>query len=161
MPDEDRGRCRDCGADLVDWATLHKRDLDQVSSLFAELPKELIRHHFWHMPVPPELRAKAERYRREVIATRVRKAIHTRVAPSWNERWDGQQTPMEHGDNAQIYFLGMHATACCCRKCMEYWHGIQREDPLTNEQEAYFAALVWLYVCQRLGWEESIGLLVP
>lgn len=162
MAPTERGRCRDCGADLVDWETVHERDINQVTQLFAELPKELIRHHYWHMAIPQDIREKAERYRREVVANRVVKAIGSRLsAPSGEIYHDGTQTPMEDSPGAQIYYLGMHATATCCRKCMEYWHGIPREEALTDEQLSYFVALVWLYVCQRLGWKDSVQLLAP
>lgn len=161
-PPEEVGKCRDCGADLVDWQAVHKRDISQVDKLFAELPKELIRHHYWHFAIPQQIVKKANRWNRDTIAKRTRQAVHARVGPPSSEIFrDGTQTPMEHGPDAQIYFLGMHATACCCRKCMEYWHGIPREQRLTAEHEAYFAALVWLYVCQRIGWQEDIGLLAP
>jgi hypothetical protein len=54
-----------------------------------------------------------------------------------------------------VYFLGMHAVAACCRKCMEYWHGIPRERALTAEEVTYFASLVWLYVCHKLDWPDA------
>lgn len=161
-PDQQRGRCRDCSADLVDWETLHRRDLAQIDTLFAELPKELIRHHYWHVAVPAEVRQRATRYRPEVIADRTIRAIHTRVAPASSDLGrDGMQTPDLHSESRQIYFMGMHAVACCCRKCMEYWHGIPREQRLGAEDERYFAALVWAYVCQRMDWPQHTGVLEP
>jgi hypothetical protein len=161
-PAEQRGCCRDCGADLVDWETVHRRDLAQIDTLFTELPKELIRHHYWHVTVPAEVRQRAVRYRPEVIADRTTRAIHTRVGPPSSELGrDGMQTPDLHSDSRQIYFMGMHAVAACCRKCMEYWHGIPREERLSTEEERYFATLVWAYVCQRMDWSEHAGLLAP
>jgi hypothetical protein len=162
MTEDERGRCRNCGADQVDWETLHRRDLAHMDALFAELPKELIRHHYWHMPIPERIAGKAQRVRPEVVAERTRAAIHSRVGPPSSELFrDGTQTPNEHGSDAQIYYLGMHAVAACCRKCMEYWHGIPREQRLAPVQEQYFAALVWAYVCQRMGWPEHDGLVAP
>lgn len=159
---EDRGRCRDCGADLVDWETVHRRDWANAEAVFAELPKELIRHHYWHVAVPIEVRERATRYRPEVIADRTRRAIHTRVGPPSSELGrDGMQTPILNSDARQIYFMGMHAVAACCRKCMEYWHGIPRDQRLDADDERYFAALVWAYVCQRMEWPERTGLLAP
>jgi Domain of unknown function (DUF4186) len=159
-PAKQHGHCRDCGADLVDWETLHQRDLDQIDALFAELPKELIRHHYWHTTIPEAVLTKARRYRPEVIAKRTTAAIHSRVGPASSAIFrDGTQTPDEYSENAQIYFLGMHAVAVCCRKCMEYWHGIPREQPLTVADEQYFSELVWAYVCQRMDWPEYLGLI--
>jgi ribosomal protein L34E len=151
-------RCRDCGADLVEWERLHRRDLEDCAFLFAELPKELVRHHFWHCEIPERTHRSAEYFSREVIARRTRGAIRARVSDAAND-WDGTQTPMDPEKGAQIYHFGMHATACCCRKCMQYWHGIPRERPLTEEELDYFSTLVWLYVCTRMGWQESEGLI--
>ena len=160
--EDQNGRCRDCGADLVDWETVHRRDIDEIDALFTELPKELIRHHYWHVEIPQAIRHRANRYRRAVIADRTAKAVHTRVAPASTELGrDGMQTPDLHSEKAQIYFMGMHATACCCRKCMEYWHGIPREQPLAPGDERYFAALVWAYICERMNWPDDPGLLMP
>ncbi len=160
MSEEERGRCRDCGADLVDWETVHQRDMARVELLFAELPKELIRHHYWHVAIPEEVRARAGCYRPEVVADRTRRAIHTRVGPPSSELGrDGMQTPDLLSEDRQIYFMGMHAVAACCRKCMEYWYGIPREQRLSDSDEHYFAALVWAYVCQRMQWPEQADLL--
>lgn len=159
-PQRERGRCRDCGAGLVDWETIHRRDLSRIHELFTELPKELIRHHYWHVAIPGEIRTRALHYRPEVIADRTHRAIHTRVGPPSVELGrDGMQTPDLHSDSRQIYFLGMHAVAACCRKCMEYWHGIPRGQRLSIDDERYFAALVWAYVCQRMSWPEHAGLI--
>lgn len=152
-------RCRDCGADLIAWEQLHQRQISNADLLFSQLPKELIRHHFWHMDIPESMIRKTKRYRPEVIADRTEKAIRSHVGEAADD-WDGQQTPMEHADNAQIYFCGMHATACCCRKCMQYWHGIPADRPLTEAEITYFAALVWKYVCIRIGWSEHHDLLL-
>lgn len=153
-------KCRDCGADLVEWERLHRRDPADFEFLLAELPKELIRHHYWHMDVPDSIRERTHRYRPEVIAQRTKKAVRSRVAYPAGE-WDGTQTPMEEAPNAQIYFLGMHAVACCCRKCMQYWHGIPRDRALSDQELSYFTSLVWLYVCRRLGWDGLEEMLVP
>jgi hypothetical protein len=159
-PSDKRGRCRDCGADLVDWETLHRRDLERIDALLDELPKELIRHHYWHTPIPDAVLSKARGYRPWVIAKRTRAAIHSRVGPASSTIFrDGTQTPDEHSESSQMYFLGMHAVAACCRKCMEYWHGIPCERPLTVADEHYFSELVWAYVCQRMDWAEHLGLI--
>jgi hypothetical protein len=153
MASEYRGRCRDCGADVVDWQAAHARDLAHAPSLLADLPKELIRHHYWHMELPTDVRARAMRFRPEVIASRTLLAIASRVSKPADEIFrDGTQTPNEHSRDAQVYYIGMHAVACCCRKCMEYWHGIPRAEPLDRGEQLYFASLVWIYVCLKLGW---------
>lgn len=162
MAPEEHGSCRDCGVDVVDWEVAHARDLSRAGAVFDELPKELVRHHYWHMDLPEPIRAKAERGTPAALAARARRAIDSRVsAPSRAIFRDGTQTPNERSRDAQVYFLGMHAVAACCRKCMEYWHGIPRERPLTEDEQRYFAALVWMYVCHKLDWPDEVGLLSP
>jgi hypothetical protein len=51
MTPDQRGRCRACGADLVDWDRLHRRDESDARHTFEALQRELIRHHFFHKPV--------------------------------------------------------------------------------------------------------------
>ena len=152
--------CRDCGADLVEWERLHQRDFADYPFLFEELPKELIRHHCWHMDIPEHVLERTKRYHPEVIASRTKKAVRSRVAEPADE-WDGTQTKMPESPEAQIYFMGMHATACCCRKCMQYWHGIPMDRELTEKELTYFASLVWLYVCQRMKWHGLGEVLIP
>jgi hypothetical protein len=48
MAQADRGRCRACGADLVDWHRLHQREIADAKCTFRGLKHELIRHHFFH-----------------------------------------------------------------------------------------------------------------
>ena len=48
MTEEQRGKCRYCGADLVDWDRLHMRDFGDVAHTFAALKNEMIRHYFFH-----------------------------------------------------------------------------------------------------------------
>src|SRR5947199_5312284 len=45
MAPAERGRCRSCGADLVDWSRVHRRDKADAAYTFAALQFELIRHH--------------------------------------------------------------------------------------------------------------------
>ena len=39
------GRCRSCGADLIDWSRVHRRDLEDADFTFESLRRELVRHH--------------------------------------------------------------------------------------------------------------------
>jgi hypothetical protein len=49
-----------------------------------------------------------------------------------------------------VYHYGQHATATCCRRCFEYWHGVPLERPLDSEHLEYATALVWRYIEERL-----------
>jgi hypothetical protein len=43
---------------------------------------------------------------------------------------DGMQTPMR----GYSVFVAQHATATCCRVCLEKWHRIPQNRPLTHEE---------------------------
>ncbi len=51
----------------------------------------------------------------------------------FDEVKDGKQTPMR----GHPVFIAQHATATCCRGCLEKWYGISRKKEL-NEKEVHF-----------------------
>ena len=59
---------------------------------------------------------------------------------------DGAQTPFQ----GNIVYYGQHATAACCRKCIEIWHGIPRGRQLTDEELDYLAAMLMVYVLYKM-----------
>jgi len=58
---------------------------------------------------------------------------------------DGTQTPF----SGNIIYYAQHATATCCRKCAEEWHGIDRNRPLTEDEIKYMVDLIILYIEKR------------
>jgi Domain of unknown function (DUF4186) len=50
--------------------------------------------------------------------------------------------------NAMCY--GQHATATCCRKCLEYWHAIPQGNDLSESELDYLTQLVCLYIEDRI-----------
>jgi hypothetical protein len=67
--------------------------------------------------------------------------IETRLGPA-NPRRDGKQTPFR----GHPVFIAQHATATCCRKCLEKWYEIPQGRPLTvaEQQHAVAAIARWL-----------------
>ena len=51
---------------------------------------------------------------------------------------DGKQTPMKN----HPVFIAQHATATCCRGCLEKWHHIPKNKPLTEEEIHYIVSLI-------------------
>jgi hypothetical protein len=145
MAAEDHGKCRQCGADLVDWTRVHLRNIRDASHTFTSLKHELIRHHFFHEIIDEGAVAHARRKGRIKLHLAVRSRLQKYLAPAAPPR-DGRQTPLQ--GNA-IYYA-QHATACCCRKCLEYWHAIPQGRPLTEKEFEYCAALIELYLKERL-----------
>lgn len=149
MSENQKGRCRSCGIDLINWSRIHQRRIEDANVTFQSLKYEWIRHYFWHVPIDQRVAKHARRKGRVVLGTHVEKRIRQSVGG--RSAWDGRQTPMQ-GQKVNIIHYGQHAVACCCRVCMEYWHGIPVESPLTEEQIAYFSKLVLLYIDERMPW---------
>jgi len=67
--------------------------------------------------------------------------IIARLVPAFPPN-DGKQTPMR----GHPVFIAQHATATCCRSCLERWHHIERGRELTDEEQGYIVAVIsrWL-----------------
>jgi hypothetical protein len=145
MAEKDHGKCRECGADLIDWTRVHLRNIGDAEHTFAALKHELVRHHFFHKTIDDGAVAHARRKGRINLHQAVCTRLEKHLAPAAPPR-DGYQTPME--GNA-IYYA-QHATACCCRKCLEYWHAIPQGRELTDQELEYCKSLIELYLKERL-----------
>ena len=77
--------------------------------------------------------------------------VSQRLAPAVIPN-DGKQTPMK----GHPIFIAQHATACCCRGCLEKWHHFPRGKELTEEQQDYVVDVLMEWVGrQREGYEVS------
>lgn len=150
------GRCRACGAELVDWERLYKRDLSDVVHTFNSLKYELIRHHFWHLEIDQKAVNHACRKGKIGIRTAAENRIRKYVGPAKPVR-DGRQTPKE----GNAIFYAQHATASCCRTCIEYWHNIPKGRELTDEEIDYLTNLILLYIEERLPFLKENGEKIP
>ena len=66
---------------------------------------------------------------------------------------DGKQTPMR-GHPA---FKAMHATACCCRGCMEKWWRVKRHQALSEEQQRKAVGLVMAWIRKSMPMKDLRG----
>ena len=145
MTPEQRGRCRICGADLVDWQRLHRRDLSDAVHTFTALKHELIRHHFFHCPIDDKAIRHAQRKGRIQLWDAVRHRLQKCLALAEPVR-DGRQTPRE----GNTIYYAQHATATCCRTCLEYWHNIPKGRPLKSQEFDYCVQLIDLFLDEKL-----------
>lgn len=152
------GRCRACGADLVDWERVDKHDLSDVTYTFDTLRKELVRHYYWHLAIDQRAKNHALRKGSIEMRTYAEKRIRTSVGPERPYR-DGTQTPIHQSGN--IVHYAQHATASCCRTCIEEWHGIPRGRALTEPEIEYLTELAMLYIKERLPELTSEGKKIP
>ena len=59
---------------------------------------------------------------------------------------DGKQTPY----SGHPVFVAQHATACCCRGCLQKWHGIAPGRVLSNEEQHYIVDILMRWLGQEL-----------
>ncbi len=115
------------------------RSLDQV---FARLAGSQFRQRF-------HLGDRERRYLEErglqTVLEHARGFVDARLAPEHPLR-DGKQTPY-HGHPV---FVAQHATACCCRGCLEKWHGIPRGHRLSEAEHQHVLAGLERWLRQAL-----------
>ena len=63
-----------------------------------------------------------------------------------NPENDGKQTPMR----GHPVFAAQHATACCCRSCLEKWHNIPSGKVLTKAEQAYIADVIMEWIAKEI-----------
>ncbi|HEX9944734.1 MAG TPA: DUF4186 family protein [Thermoanaerobaculia bacterium] len=143
------GRCRACGADLVDWERVHRRDLCDARYTFNALRFEMIRHHFWHVTLTAYAVNYARRKGRRNLRLATARQIRKLVGGSRHVR-EGYQTPRETSSGANAIHYAQHATASCCRRCIAEWHGIPEGRALTESEIEYLADLATLYIEARV-----------
>ena len=55
---------------------------------------------------------------------------------------DGKQTPYR----GHPVFVAQHATATCCRSCLERWHGIPKGRELSTDEQAYAVDVICRWI---------------
>lgn len=71
--------------------------------------------------------------------------IEKRIAPA-NIPNDGKQTPMR----GHPVFTAQHATATCCRGCINKWHKFPKDVQLTKEQQKYLVDLIMEWIKRQV-----------
>lgn len=67
--------------------------------------------------------------------------IEKRLAPAIIPN-DGKQTPMR----GHPVFIAQHATATCCRECLEKWHKIEKNKALSEEEKKYISDVIMSWI---------------
>ena len=90
----------------------------------------------------------------ETIKEHAYQFINTRVAPA-NPKNDGKQTPMR----GHPVFTAQHATATCCRGCIQNGHGLEKGRALNEVEIDYVVALVIGWIEQQFAGRSHINIL--
>ncbi len=143
------GKCRECEIELVDWDIVQRKDLGDIDTTIAFLKKENIRHHFWNIPINKNFKWANVVQGKDKLSQKALKRLKQSVGCVVSEIFfDGRQTPVTQWN---IIFFAQHATATCCRQCIQYWYGIPYDRELTEIELDYFQKLIMRYIDEKLG----------
>lgn len=141
-----KGVCYECGDGAIDWPRMHKNDINDSKFIFDSLNKELIRYIFWQIKIEKIALENAKKLSKVELRAEAEKILRQRIK-KYNPFIDNRQTPLGK-DNIINY--AQHASGTCCRKCMEAWHGIPKEQELTTDQLKFCTDLVMKFIEERL-----------
>jgi hypothetical protein len=115
------------------------RELDE---LFAALAKSAFRRKF-------HLQGKDLEYLHNkgltTVLSHANDVISKRLALAFPEK-DGKQTPFR----GHPVFVAQHATACCCRGCLEKWHRIPKGRSLSVDELTYILNVLKYWLLEEL-----------
>jgi hypothetical protein len=77
----------------------------------------------------------------DVVRQHAAELLARRLAPAAPHK-DGQQTPYR----GHPVFVAQHATATCCRTCLERWHGIPKGRELTTGEQQYAVDVICRWI---------------
>ncbi len=111
---------------------------NQIAQALASLKSSKFRSKF-------KLTEKDRQYIRDKGINTIRQHaidfISARIAPQFPKN-DGKQTPMK----GHPVFIGQHATATCCRGCIQKWHRIKKEKELTDQEIQFLVELIMRWI---------------
>lgn len=116
--------------------------MDQCFNVLDKLAKSKFRSRF-------KLRTKELEYIKDKGLDKIRSHacdfIRDRVAPTKPIN-DGKQTPMR----GHPIFIAQHATATCCRGCIEKWHKFPKGRELTASEQEYLVSVIMEWVNRQI-----------
>lgn len=80
----------------------------------------------------------------ETIRRHAEDFVRLKLAPAEPTN-DGKQTPM-HGHPV---FKAMHATACCCRGCLNKWYRVPQGRALTEAEQKRIVNLLMAWIARQ------------
>ena len=114
----------------------------RVNRILESLSKSKFRSSFY-------LKKKDKEYVKEkgmkTIEKHARDFIEKRLAPKEIKN-DGRQTPMK----GHPVFIAQHATATCCRGCLNKWHKIPKNIELSEEQKNYVVEVIIAWIIKQM-----------
>ena len=114
-------------------------DYSAYSDIFNRLSQSDFRSEF---RLSKKDREYVERRGMDTIRRHAENFIEQRISPAASAN-DGKQTPMR----VHPVFLAQHATATCCRGCLNKWYAIPPGRELTDSERQFVVSLIcrWIY----------------
>ena len=113
-----------------------------IDEALAKLQKSTFRAKF-------SLSAKDKEYIAEKGMERIRSHaedfVKLRLAPAYIPN-DGKQTPMR----GHPVFVAQHATACCCRGCLNKWYKVPQNRELTESEQQRIVKLIMAWIEKQM-----------
>ena len=81
----------------------------------------------------------------DTIHSHARFFVQKRLVPAHPPN-DGKQTPMR----GHPVFVAQHATATCCRGCLEKWHHIPRGREMTEREQEYVVNIIMEWIDRQM-----------
>jgi hypothetical protein len=119
---------------------------NQIAQALASLKSSKFRSKF-------KLTEKDRQYIRDKGINTIRQHaidfISARIAPQFPKN-DGKQTPMK----GHPVFIAQHATATCCRGCIQKWHRIKKGKELSDQEIQFLVELIMRWIEGQIGAEK-------
>jgi len=119
---------------------------NQIPQILASLKRSKFRSKF-------KLSSKDHQYIQDKGIDTIRQHavdfIKVRIAPEFPKN-DEKQTPMK----GHPIFIAQHATATCCRGCIQKWHGIKKARALSDQEIQFLVELIMGWIEGQIGAEK-------
>jgi hypothetical protein len=133
----------------VDFDRVQKCEPGDIRYTVNSLRLELIRDEFWTRDFNDRAINYARKKGMAMLCEQVTHKVVVNIGDA-ADAYDGRRVPVAQDKLANPYQYAFHATATCCRRCAEYWHGIPPDRPLTSVEVNYLSQLVTHYLRTRL-----------
>ena len=151
-------KCTVCGSDIIDWHRLDRHDLSDVQYTIKALEYEYVRHRYWDAKIDEKAMNHALRKGLSGLRMATEQRLLKSIArPRKENPWDGRGTPKR----GNVIYYAQHATATCCRPCIEAWHGIDRNRSLTELEQKNMTQLIMLYIHKKMPDLPEYGQYMP